>query len=49
MIPGGGGHLQLPGPQGSEAKHETAGSRNKAQDRGFISETKHNSIQKQVF
>lgn len=49
MIFGGGGHPQLPGPQAPEAKHETAGSRNKAQDRGFISETKHNCIQEQVF
>lgn len=49
MIPGGGGHPQLPGPQDLEIKTETAGSRNKAQDRGSISETKHNCIQAQVF
>lgn len=49
MISIGGGHPQLPGPQGSEIKTETAGSRNKTRDRGSVSETKHNCIQEQVF
>lgn len=49
MIPGGGGHPQLPGPQGSEIKTETTGFRNRPQDLGSISETKHNCIQEQVF
>ena len=56
MILSGGGHPQLPGPQASETKHNTAASfskqntilrlhfRNKTQYRGFISETEHNTV-----
>ena len=55
MILSGGGHPQLPGPQASETKHNTAASfpkqntilrlhfRNRTQYCGFISETKHNT------
>ena len=50
MILSGGGHPQLPGPQVSETKHNTAASfPKKTQYRSFISETKHQCIQEQVF
>ena len=61
MILSGGGHPQLPGLQVIETEHNTAASfpkqntilrfyfRNRTQDCGSISETKHNCIQEQVF
>ena len=61
MILSGEMHPQLPGPQVSETKHNTAASfpkqntilrlhfRNRTQYCSFISETKHHCIQKQVF
>lgn len=61
MILSGEMHPQLPGPQVFEIEHNTAASfskqntilrfhfRNKTKYRGSISETKHNSIQEQVF
>lgn len=61
MILSGGEHPQLPGSQISETEHNTAASfskqntrlrlhfRNKTPYCSFISETKHNCIQEQVF